>query len=41
MRSSQGDNGLASSINLLLPDALATGKLDIVSNAIVREITRG
>jgi choline dehydrogenase-like flavoprotein len=39
MRSSQGQNGLASSINLLLPDALETGKLDIVSNAIVREIT--
>ena len=38
-RSSQGQNGLASSINLLLPDALATGKLDIVPNAIVREIT--
>jgi len=39
MRSSQGINGLASSINLLLPDAMATGKLEIVSNAIVREIT--
>jgi choline dehydrogenase-like flavoprotein len=38
MRTSLGVNGLASSINLLLPDALATGKLDIVSNAIVREI---
>jgi len=38
-RSAQGQNGLASSINLLLPDALATGKLDIVPNAIVREIT--
>ncbi len=38
-RSSQGQNGLASSINLLLPDAMATGKLDIVPNAIVREIT--
>jgi choline dehydrogenase-like flavoprotein len=38
-RSSLGVGGLASSINLLLPDALATGKLDIVSNAIVREIT--
>jgi choline dehydrogenase-like flavoprotein len=38
-RSSQGQNGLASSINLLLPDALASGKLDLVSNAIVREIT--
>jgi choline dehydrogenase-like flavoprotein len=30
---------LASSMNLLLPDALATGKLQIVSNAVVREIT--
>jgi len=39
MRSSQGIGGLASSINLLLPDAMATGKLEIVSNAIVREIT--
>lgn len=34
-----GKDGLASSINLLLPDALATGKLDIVQNAIVREIS--
>jgi len=39
MRSSAGINGLASSVNLLLPDAMATGKLQIVSNAIVREIT--
>ncbi|MFZ0591828.1 MAG: GMC family oxidoreductase [Bryobacteraceae bacterium] len=39
MRYSMGQNGLASSINLLLPDALATGKLDMVQNAIVREIT--
>ena len=39
MRSSGGQNGLASSVNLLLPDAMATGKLDMVSNAIVREIT--
>src|SRR2546422_227802 len=30
---------LASSINLLLPDALATGNLKIVPNAVVREIT--
>ena len=30
---------MPSSINLLLPDAMATGKLDIVPNAIVREIT--
>jgi choline dehydrogenase-like flavoprotein len=39
MRSSLGQNGLASSVNLLLPDAMATGKLQMVSNAIVREIT--
>ena len=38
-RSSMGVGGLASSINLLLPEALATGKLDMVSNAIVREIS--
>ncbi|MBI1789257.1 MAG: GMC family oxidoreductase [Acidobacteria bacterium] len=30
---------LASSVNLLLPDALATGNLTIVPNAVVREIT--
>ena len=30
MRSSSGQNGLASSVNLLLPDAMATGKLDMV-----------
>jgi choline dehydrogenase-like flavoprotein len=39
MRSARGENGLASSLNLLLPDAAATGKLDIVPNAIVREIS--
>lgn len=39
MRSSTGQNGLASSVNLLLPDAMATGKLEMVSNAIVREIS--
>jgi choline dehydrogenase-like flavoprotein len=38
MRYAEGVNGLASSINLLLHDAIATGKLDIVPNAIVREI---
>lgn len=38
-RSALGRDGMASSINLLLPDALQTGKLDIVENAIVREIT--
>ncbi len=30
---------LASSVNRMLPDALETGKLEIVSNAVVREIT--
>ena len=30
---------LASSMNLLLPDAMATGNLTIVPNAVVREIT--
>ena len=30
---------LASSVNLLLPDALATGNLTILPNAIVRELT--
>jgi choline dehydrogenase-like flavoprotein len=39
MRYAMGQDGLASSINLLLPDALQTGKLDMVQNAIVREIT--
>jgi choline dehydrogenase-like flavoprotein len=38
-RHAMGRDGLASSINLLLPDALSTGKLDIVENAIVREIS--
>ena len=38
-RSSLGKDGLASSMNLLLPGALDTGKLDIVQNAVVREIT--
>jgi choline dehydrogenase-like flavoprotein len=38
-RSALGRDGLASSINLLLPDALETGKLDIVENAIVRELS--
>lgn len=36
-RRSQG--ALASSLNLLLPDALATGNLTIVPNAIVRELS--
>ncbi len=30
---------MASSVNRMLPDALATGKLQIVSNAVVRQIT--
>lgn len=30
---------LASSVNLLLPDALATGKLSLVPNAVVRQIS--
>jgi choline dehydrogenase-like flavoprotein len=39
LRSAAGVNGLASSINLFLPDAFATGKLEAVPNAVVREIT--
>jgi choline dehydrogenase-like flavoprotein len=39
MRSSLGRGQLASSLNLLLPDALATGNLTIIPNAVVREIT--
>ena len=38
-RQSLGVDGLASSINLMLPDALASGNLTIVPNAIVRELT--
>jgi choline dehydrogenase-like flavoprotein len=38
-RSSLGVNGLASSINLLLPDAMATGKFTAVANVVVRELT--
>jgi choline dehydrogenase-like flavoprotein len=34
-----GSNGLASSVNLLLPLAQKTGKLTIVPNAVVRAIT--
>ncbi len=37
-RSSLGVDGLASSVNLLLPDALATGKLDVIPNVVVREL---
>jgi choline dehydrogenase-like flavoprotein len=39
MRRATGRGQLASSLNLLLPDALATGNLTIVPNAVVREIT--
>ena len=39
MRTSLGRGQFASSFNLLLPDALATGNLTIVPNAVVREIT--
>jgi choline dehydrogenase-like flavoprotein len=39
MRSSGGIGGLAASTNLLIPDAVATGKLDIVTNAIAREVS--
>lgn len=39
VRSSLGRGPLASSANLLLPDAMATGKLTIVPNAVVRNLT--
>ena len=32
-----GRDGLASSVNLLLPDAEKTGKLTSIANAVVRE----
>lgn len=38
-RQSLGIDGFASSVNLMLPDALASGNLRIVPNAIVRELT--
>jgi len=38
-RRAYGIDGLASSVNLFLPDAIATGKLEIVPNAVVRELT--
>src|SRR5579863_5917625 len=38
-RRALGVNGLASSINLLLPDAERTGNLTSIANAVVREIT--
>jgi choline dehydrogenase-like flavoprotein len=37
-RSSLGVDGLASSINLLLPDAFATGRLKAIPNVVVREL---
>ena len=38
-RRADGRDGLASSVNLLLPDAEKTGKLTSLANAVVREIT--
>jgi len=38
-RSSLGVDGLASSVNLLLPDAFATGKLQAIPNMVVRELS--
>jgi choline dehydrogenase-like flavoprotein len=38
-KSRRATGQLASSLNLLLPDALATGNLQIVPNAVVRQIT--
>ncbi len=38
-RQSLGIDGVASSINLMLPDALASGNLTIVPNAVVRELS--
>jgi choline dehydrogenase-like flavoprotein len=37
-RSSLGVDGLASSVNLLLPDAFATGKLRAIPNVVVRSL---
>ena len=39
IRRSLGNGQLASSLNLLLPDAMATGRLTIVPNAVARQIT--
>lgn len=39
IRRALGDGQYASSFNLLLPAAQATGKLTIVSNAVVRDVT--
>ncbi len=38
-RSALGTGGMAASINLFIPDAVATGKLTTIPNAIVRRIT--
>jgi hypothetical protein len=38
-KSREATGQFASSVNLLLPDALATGNLTIVPNSVVREIT--
>jgi choline dehydrogenase-like flavoprotein len=38
-RSSLGVDGLASSVNLLLPDAVKTGKLKAIPNVVVRELS--
>lgn len=38
-RSSVGVNGLASSVNLLLPDAFETGKMKAIPNVVVRELS--
>jgi choline dehydrogenase-like flavoprotein len=38
-RAAIGDGGLASSVNLSLPHAVSSGKLDVLPNAIVRRIT--
>ena len=38
-RSAMGRGGMAASLNLLIPDAVATGRLTTIPNAIVRQIT--
>ena len=38
-RTSLGVNGLASSVNLLLPEAFATGKLRAIPNVVVRQLS--
>jgi choline dehydrogenase-like flavoprotein len=39
IRRALGNGQLASSMNLLLPDAMATGNLTVVTNAVARELT--